>query len=115
MDCGSRSDPDAEMPEGRHEDDSAWRVSRMTAVAGGSAQARGPVCELTGIATVPSWRRRGIGAELTGLLAADAASAGARIIVLSAGDETVARVYERAGFRRVGTACTAEPRGRHAV
>jgi len=84
-------------------------ASDGAAVGGGSSQARGPVCELTGIATLPSWRRKGIGAALTRLLAQDAREQGATTVFLSAGDDSVARVYERVGFRRVATACVAEP------
>jgi RimJ/RimL family protein N-acetyltransferase len=32
-----------------------------------------------------------------------------RTVFLSAQDDAVARVYERVGFVRVGTACMAEP------
>jgi predicted GNAT family acetyltransferase len=84
-------------------------ASDGAAVAGGSSQTRGDVCELIGIATLPSWRRHGIGAALTRLLAQDATAAGATTVFLSAGDDAVARVYERVGFRRVATACSAEP------
>jgi ribosomal protein S18 acetylase RimI-like enzyme len=84
-------------------------TSDGSAVGGGSSQARGDVCELTGIATLPSWRRHGVGALVTRALAEDATAAGATTIFLSANDDAVARVYERVGFRRVGTACTAEP------
>lgn len=76
-------------------------------VGGGSHQVRGSVSELTGIATIPSWRRRGVGAALTRALADDAMAQGAGTVFLSAGDATVARVYERVGFVRVGTACVA--------
>jgi GNAT superfamily N-acetyltransferase len=79
------------------------------AVGGGSYQTRGSVCELVGIATLPSWRGKGVGAAITRRLAEDATSRGVTTVFLSAGDDTVARVYERVGFRRVATACTAEP------
>ena len=77
-------------------------------VGGGSHQTRGQVSELTGIATLPSWRGRGVGAAVTRALAEDAVASGARTVFLSAGDVMVARVYERVGFVRVGTACVAE-------
>ena len=44
------------------------------------------------------------GAAIAQTLAADARAAGIETIFLSAADATVARVYERAGFVRVGTA-----------
>lgn len=77
-------------------------------IGGGSHQRRDDVSELTGIATLPSWRRRGVGAAVTRTLAEDAVRAGARTVFLSAGDNAVARVYERVGFVRVGTACVAD-------
>jgi GNAT superfamily N-acetyltransferase len=76
----------------------------------GSHQRAGGVCELMGIGTLPSARRRGIGAAVTGRLAQDARERGAEIVFLSAAGEHVARMYERLGFRRVGTACFAFPR-----
>lgn len=84
-------------------------TSDGSAVGGGSSQTRDGVCELTGIATLPSWRRHGVGALVTRALAEDATASGATTIFLSANDDAVARVYERVGFRRVATACTAEP------
>jgi len=78
------------------------------AIGGGSHAVRGDVSELTGIAVLPRHRRRGVGAALTKALADDAVASGARTVVLSAGTSEVSRVYERVGFRRVGTACVAE-------
>lgn len=78
------------------------------AVGGGTHALRGRVTELTGIATLPWARRRGIGAALTAVLARDAVQRGAEVVFLSAGSEQVARVYERVGFVRVGTACVAQ-------
>lgn len=69
----------------------------------------GPVTEIVGVATLPSARRRGLGAAVTDTLVADAVRRGIEVIFLSADDEAVARVYERVGFRRIGTACSAEP------
>ncbi|MGI8614745.1 MAG: GNAT family N-acetyltransferase [Nocardioidaceae bacterium] len=80
-----------------------------SAVGGGSHAPRDGVTELTGIAVVPSWRRRGVGAELTRALAQDARSGGATTVFLSAGSDDVARVYERVGFARVGSVCAAAP------
>jgi ribosomal protein S18 acetylase RimI-like enzyme len=79
------------------------------AVGGGSHAPRGDTTELAGIAVIPSARRRGFGAALTHLLAAEARSRGVGTVFLSAQDDAVARVYERVGFVRVGTACVAEP------
>ena len=75
---------------------------------GGYQHAAG-VAELVGIATLPSARRRGIAAAVAGVLAREALSRGLGTVFLSAQDEDVARVYERVGFRRLGTAGLAEP------
>lgn len=77
------------------------------AVGGGQHLPRGEATELVGIAVVPSARRRGLGAALAETLAADARERGLPTIFLSAQDATVARVYQRVGFRPVGTAAVA--------
>lgn len=76
----------------------------------GSHQPVGDATEVVGVATLPSARRRGLGAAVTRALVADAIGRGCTLIFLSAGDDAVARVYERVGFARVGTALIAEPR-----
>jgi ribosomal protein S18 acetylase RimI-like enzyme len=78
-------------------------------VAVGSHQPVGPVTEVVGVATLPLWRRRGLGAAVTALLVQDARRRGAETVFLSAGDDAVARVYGRLGFRRVGRHRAAEP------
>lgn len=78
-------------------------------VGGGSHSPRGSTTELTGIAVLPRARRQGFGAAITAALVADARRRGVETVFLSAQDDAVARVYERIGFRRVGTACIAEP------
>jgi ribosomal protein S18 acetylase RimI-like enzyme len=79
------------------------------ALAAGSHQLAHGVSELMGIGTLPSARRRGLGAAVTGRLAHDAREHGAEVVFLSAAGERVARLYEGLGFRRVGTACFAFP------
>jgi N-acetylglutamate synthase-like GNAT family acetyltransferase len=81
--------------------------SDANAVGGGSHSPRGDVTELTGIAVIPAWRRRGIGAVLAARLARDAHEHGVTTVFLSAASESVARVYMRVGFVRVATACIA--------
>ncbi|HEX5495368.1 MAG TPA: GNAT family N-acetyltransferase [Mycobacteriales bacterium] len=71
----------------------------------GSHQPIGEVSEIVGVAVLPAARRRGVGAALTRTLTGDALARGCRTVCLSAGDDDVARVYERVGFRRVATAC----------
>jgi len=75
----------------------------------GSCQLAGGVAEITGVGVLPASRRRGLGAAVTSALAADALARGAEVVFLSATDETVARVYSRLGFRRIGTSMIAEP------
>jgi ribosomal protein S18 acetylase RimI-like enzyme len=78
------------------------------AVAAGMTQRAGDVAEVVGVGTLPSARRRGLGAAVTAVLAQDALDRGVQRVFLSAGDEVIVRVYERVGFRRIGTACIAE-------
>jgi ribosomal protein S18 acetylase RimI-like enzyme len=76
-------------------------------IAVGSHQPVDDVSEIVGVGTLPAFRRRGIATALTAVLVADALTR-VSTVFLSAGDEHVARVYERVGFRRVATACIAE-------
>lgn len=78
-------------------------------LAAGSYQLAGGVAEITGVGVLPASRRRGLGTAVTATLAAHAAASGAEIVFLSATDESVARVYCRLGFRRIGTAMIADP------
>nr|MDT0662940.1 GNAT family N-acetyltransferase [Micromonospora sp. DSM 115978] len=79
------------------------------AVACGTAMRVDDVAEITGVATLPSARRRGIGAALTAALTRRMLDQGTDLVFLSAGSEDIARVYLRVGFRRLGTACIGEP------
>jgi ribosomal protein S18 acetylase RimI-like enzyme len=76
-------------------------------VAVGSHQPVGDVTEVVGVATLPAFRRRGLGGAVTGALVADALANGTELVFLSAGSEEIARVYARLGFERIGTACIA--------
>jgi len=78
-------------------------------LATGTHQLVGDVCEIVGVATLPSARRRGLAALVTACLVQDARERGAEIVFVTAGSEEIARVYERLGFERRGTACIAEP------
>ncbi len=78
-------------------------------LAVGTAQRAGDVVEIVGVGTLPAARRRGLGGAVTAALARDALDRGARLVFLSAGSPDIARVYERVGFRRAGTACIASP------
>ncbi|SBT44546.1 FR47-like protein [Micromonospora auratinigra] len=84
-------------------------TAEQGALASGMAMRVGEVAEIAGVATLPAARRRGLGAAVTATLAHELRAAGTDLVFLSAGSEDIARVYLRVGFRRVGTACIAEP------
>jgi GNAT superfamily N-acetyltransferase len=93
------------------------RTVMMVAVEGGQPVAIGShqpldvdgteISEVVGVATLPRFRGRGLGAGLTSALVEHARQS-AELVFLTAGDDDVARVYERAGFARVATSCLAE-------
>jgi predicted GNAT family acetyltransferase len=74
-------------------------------VAVGTLRPVGAVAEIVAVATLPAVRRQGLGAAVTALLVEHALSLGMETVFLSAASDDVARVYERLGFRRSGTAC----------
>ncbi len=78
-------------------------------LAAGSCQSVDGVAEITGVGTLPSARRQGLGAAVTAELAALAIDGGTHTVFLSASDDSVARVYAGLGFRRIGIAMIAEP------
>jgi len=78
-------------------------------VATGAHQPLGDVTEVAGVATLPAFRRRGLGAAVTAFLLADAQARGTTTIFLSAGSAEIANLYRSLGFRRIATACVAEP------
>lgn len=73
-------------------------------VAAGIHSPVGGVTEVAGVGTLPTWQRQGLAGAVTSALVADALFRGCSTIFLSAADEAVARVYQRLGFTRVGTA-----------
>ncbi|MEV5819463.1 GNAT family N-acetyltransferase [Micromonospora harpali] len=79
------------------------------ALASGMAMRVDDTAEIAGVATLPAARRRGLAAAVTATLAHALRAAGTDLVFLSAGSEDIARVYVRVGFRRIGTACIAEP------
>lgn len=87
----------------------AAAVEDGAALSAGQHQPLAGVSEIVGVGTLPAARRRGLAAAVTAALVADARSRGAETVFLSAGDEDVARVYTRLGFREIGTALIAEP------
>jgi ribosomal protein S18 acetylase RimI-like enzyme len=84
----------------------AARVSGVVASVGWHQPLEG-ASEIVGVATLPAYRRRGLGAAVTAALVADALERGVTTVFLSADDDDVARVYATLGFRRIGTACAA--------
>ncbi|AEV82709.1 acetyltransferase [Actinoplanes sp. SE50] len=78
-------------------------------LATGISQRVGDVAEIAGVATLPAARGRGYASQLTATLARNLLGRGVELVFLSAGDDDVARLYTRVGFRRIGTACIAEP------
>jgi GNAT superfamily N-acetyltransferase len=78
-------------------------------VACGWHQPVGADTEVVGVATLPAYRRRGAAAAVLEVLVADAAGHGVTMALLSAGDDAVARIYERSGFTRIGRTGAAEP------
>jgi ribosomal protein S18 acetylase RimI-like enzyme len=88
----------------------AARVSGVVAAVGWHQPLDG-ASEIVGVATLPAFRRRGLGAAVTAALVADALERGTELVFLSADDDVVARVYARVGFERIGTACAASVAG----
>jgi GNAT superfamily N-acetyltransferase len=90
----------------------AGRTVMMVAVEHGQPVAVGshqPVAvdgdelsEIVGVATLPRLRGRGLGAGMASALAAHARET-ADLVFLTAGDDDVARIYERVGFARLAT------------
>ncbi len=77
-------------------------------VGGGSHNPRGEVSEIVGVGVLPAFRRRGLAGAVAHLLARQALDSGVSTVFCGAESADVARVYERVGFRRIGTTCTAE-------
>jgi GNAT superfamily N-acetyltransferase len=67
------------------------------------------VSEIVGVATHPLLRGRGLGAGLASALVAHATET-ADLVFLAAGDDDVARVYERVGFAWLATTALADLR-----
>jgi predicted N-acetyltransferase YhbS len=96
----------------------AGRTVMMVAVEDGEPVAVGShqpvdvdgseISEIVGVATLPRLRARGLGAGLASALTEHALET-ADLVFLTAGDDDVARVYERVGFARLATTGVAEP------
>ena len=76
------------------------RINRQPAGAGMFNPPHAGVTELVGIATIDTFRRRGVASCLTAYAARVAFEQGVEFDFLSTGDAAARRVYERLGFRR---------------
>jgi predicted N-acetyltransferase YhbS len=95
----------------------AGRTVMMVAVENGAPVAVGShqpvdvdgteISEVVGVATLPRLRTRGLGAGLASALVAHARET-AEVVFLTAGDDDVARIYERVGFARLATTGVAD-------
>lgn len=83
----------------------AVATSEYGPVAVGTLRPVGAVAEIVAVATLPAVRRQGLGGAVTAMLVEHALESGIETVFLSAASDDVARVYERLGFRRAGTAC----------
>jgi ribosomal protein S18 acetylase RimI-like enzyme len=78
-------------------------------LATGSLVPVGDTAEIVGVATLPAHRRQGLAGAITRALVAEGRRRGVSLVLMSAGSDDVARIYGRAGFRRVGTHLEASP------
>jgi GNAT superfamily N-acetyltransferase len=79
------------------------RLSGQGAAAGMYLTPHANVTELAGIATLEPLRGQGIGAALTAAIAAHAFDNGVTVAFLVTDNPTAQRVYERVGFRAIGS------------
>jgi ribosomal protein S18 acetylase RimI-like enzyme len=77
-------------------------------VASGNHQPVDSATEIVGVGTLPSMRRRGLGAAVTSVLVEHAFDHGVDLVLLSAESPAVAAVYKRIGFHQIGHAGAAE-------
>lgn len=80
-------------------------------VAYGAHQPVAGVTEIVGVATLPAFRRRGLGVALTAFLTEDAMRRSVETVFLSAASSDVARMYAYLGFVRVGSTGAASAAG----
>ena len=78
-------------------------------VASGQHQPVQTCSEIVAVATLPAFRRRGLGSAVTSALVEHAFGNGVDLVLLSAQNDDVARIYEKLGFARIGAVGAAEP------
>jgi len=96
---------DEAPPDGRRRGGGAVlaRVNGAPAAAASWTPVLDGASEVTGVATAEAFRRNGLAGTVTAAAARAAFAAGARLCVLSPGDDEAQRVYARAGFRGAAT------------
>ncbi len=77
-------------------------------LAVGQHQPVGSTTEVVAVGTLPAHRRQGLAAAVITTLVQDAAERGVDLVLLSAAGDDSARLYERLGFRRIGSVGAAE-------
>jgi GNAT superfamily N-acetyltransferase len=70
----------------------------------------GRVTELSGVTTIEPFRRRGVATALSGCAVAEAFSRGIEVMFLTTLNQAAERIYQRVGFRHVGTKVLVAPR-----
>jgi ribosomal protein S18 acetylase RimI-like enzyme len=77
-------------------------------LAGGSYHRVGTMAEVVGVGTLPAYRRQGLGLDVVSLLCDHAFARGTQEVLLTARNQSVARLYDKVGFVRVGTILVAQ-------
>ncbi|MCI2975205.1 MAG: GNAT family N-acetyltransferase [Ferrimicrobium sp.] len=77
-------------------------------LAGGSYRRVGVMAEVVGVGTLPAYRRQGHGLDVVSLLCDHAFERGTEEVLLTAWSQSVAELYGKLGFVRVGTAMVAQ-------
>lgn len=101
--------PSTEMIEQlrEHLQRGSWRCAMATVegmpAGGGCTMPLERLCELAGVGTLPSMRRRGVAATLCSFLVQDHFDSGGDLVWLSAGDAVSQALYQKIGFSVVNT------------
>ncbi|MBD2041625.1 GNAT family N-acetyltransferase [Microcoleus sp. FACHB-672] len=101
--------PSTEMVEQlrEHLQRGSWRCAMATLegmpAGGGCITPLEGLCELVGVGTLPSMRRRGVAATLCSFLVQDHFDCGGDLVWLSAGDAVSQALYQKIGFSVVNT------------